>query len=147
MDLNIEGTQDRFSIDFGTVWGGPGSLKIVFSYHSGTIFTIFGLLNIKSNLSHQKPRFWLRFGGHVGVEKLTSCLQEASWGRRKEFFRGPKKGRKKDEARPDGESARERPGETRELRKGGGVPLRTHKRGMPTYLAARTMCPRHGGGS
>ena len=143
MDFNIEGIQDRFSIDFGTVWGGRWPLKIVFSYHSGTIFTIFGLLNIKSNLSHQKPPFWLLFGAHVGVEKHTSCLQEASWGRRRKFFRGPKrgpkKGSKKSRKKPRGYRQRETGG-------GGGVPLRTHKRGMPTCLAARTLCPRHGGG-
>ena len=80
-DLKMEGTWDRFFIDFGTVWGGPGPLKIVFSYHSGNDFTIFGFLNIKSNLSHQKHRFWLRFGGHVGVQKRTCWLQEPSWGR------------------------------------------------------------------
>ena len=91
MNLNIEGTQDRFFIDFRTVWGRPGPLKIVFSYHSGTIFTIFGLLNIKSNLSHQKPRFWLRFGGHVGVQKSRHQLQEASWARRTRFFGGSKR--------------------------------------------------------
>ena len=78
-DFNIEGTQDRFFIDFETVWGGAGPLKIVFSYNSGTDFTIFGLLNIKSNLSHQKHRFWLRFRGQLRVQKSTSCLQEASW--------------------------------------------------------------------
>ena len=54
--------------------GGPGLLKIVFSYHSGTDFTIFGLLNIKSNLSHQKHRFWLRFGGQVEHQNQTSWL-------------------------------------------------------------------------
>ena len=90
MDLNIEGTQDRFLIDFGSPPRAAGPLKIVFSYNSGTDFTIFGLLNIKSNLSHQKARFWLRFGGHVGVEKLTSCLQEASWGRKRKKIGVPR---------------------------------------------------------
>ena len=90
-DLKMEGTWDRFFIDFGTVWGGPGPLKILFSYHSGTDFTIFGFLNITCNLRHQKPQFWVRFGGHVGVQKSRHQLQEASWARRTRFFGGSKR--------------------------------------------------------
>ena len=69
-DFNIEGTQDRFFIDFGSPSRAAAPLKIVFSYHSGIDFIIFGLLNMKSNLSHQKHRFWLRFGGQLGVQNL-----------------------------------------------------------------------------
>ena len=68
--FNLEGSQDRFLVDVGRVWGGPGPLKIVFSYHSGTNFSIFGLLNIMSNLRHQKSRFWFPFGGSSGGPKI-----------------------------------------------------------------------------
>ena len=38
-----EASWNPCSIDFGIILGGPGPLKIIFSYHSGTDFNIFGL--------------------------------------------------------------------------------------------------------
>ena len=90
MDFNIEGTQDRFFIDLGTVLGGGGPLKIVFSYHSGTDFIIFGFLNIKSNLSHQKPRFWLGFGAMLGSKNLQVASKRLLGAEEENFLRVPR---------------------------------------------------------
>jgi len=94
-DLNIEASWDQFVIDFGTVLGGLGETKKRFSLESGYNFEIFSDLDISCLLDSQKPRFWLRSGGQVGVRKCTSWLQEASWADVQLVFEEPKMRSKK----------------------------------------------------
>ena len=64
--FNLEGSQDRFVVDVGRVWGGPGPLKVVFSYHSGTIFEHFGRWNISCYLRGVLRGSWGRFWSFLG---------------------------------------------------------------------------------
>ena len=66
-------------IDFGIILGGPWPLKIIFSYHSGTDFSIFRLCSRSHVLGCQKPRFEVILGVQVGQRKRINRLQETSW--------------------------------------------------------------------
>ena len=86
----MEGSWDPCSIDFGTVSGGPGEAKIWFSLRSGYNFDIFGYSNISRLSNSQKHRFYVRFGGQVGVRKRTSWLPEPKISGLKLLFGGSK---------------------------------------------------------
>ena len=69
---------DRFFIDFGTILGGPGEVKMWFSPRRGSNFEVFASSNISYLLDSKKHRFWEVFGGQVGYRKCVRWLQEAS---------------------------------------------------------------------
>ena len=83
-DLNLEGSWDRFLIDFGTVSGAAGGAKIVFSLQRESNFDIFGYLKLRCLLDPQKHRFWLRFGEQVGHQNRPCWGQEGAERRQKE---------------------------------------------------------------
>ena len=84
-----------FFTDFGTVLGGPGEAKKLFSHWSGYDFKILGSSNISSLLECQKHQFWEPFGGQVGYQKCVRWLQEASWAEITKLFWGSQKDLKK----------------------------------------------------
>ena len=67
MYLKRDLSWDRFFIDFGTVLGGPGEVKMWFSLGSGLNFEDFASSNISYLLDSKKHRFWEDFGGQVGL--------------------------------------------------------------------------------
>ena len=73
-------------MDFGRVLGGPRKAKMWFSLRREANFDIFGSCNISWFLNTKKPRFWLRFGGQVGLQKRTCWLQEGKMSGQEEFF-------------------------------------------------------------
>ena len=67
---------------------GPGEAKTGFSLESGTNFDIFTSCNISCLLNPENHRFWLRFGGQVGLVKRPRRRQEATREAEKLLFEG-----------------------------------------------------------
>ena len=49
-DIKLNGSRDRFLIDFGKILGAAGGAKIVFSLRRESNFDIFGYLNLRGLL-------------------------------------------------------------------------------------------------
>ena len=91
MYLKRDLSWDRFFIDFGTVLGGPGEVKMWFSLRRGSNFEVFASSNISYLLESKKHRFLEVFGSQVGYRKRVTWVQEASWAEVTNFFGGPKR--------------------------------------------------------
>ena len=88
--LNIEGSWDRFSIDFWRVLAPPGKDKMCAPLRREWNFEVFASSNISYLLESKKHRFWEVFGTQVGYRKRVTWVQEASWAEVTNFFGGPK---------------------------------------------------------
>ena len=77
--LKIEGSWDRFSIDFWRVLAPPGKDKMCAPLRREWNFGFFGSLKISWLLDRKKWRFLIDFGPQLGIRNRTCWLQEASW--------------------------------------------------------------------
>ena len=74
--LNIEGSWDRFSIDFWRVLAPPGKDKMCAPLRREWNFGFFGSLKISWLLDRKKWRFWIHLGRQVGIENRTCWPQD-----------------------------------------------------------------------
>ena len=88
MYMKREVSWDRFFIDFGTILGGPGQVKMWFSLRRGSNFEVFASSNISYLLESKKTSILGGFWGSSWVPKMCNMGPRGLLGRSNKLFWG-----------------------------------------------------------